>query len=63
FQVPVVYQPGHEDSIQLIFADGSRQSIVGHQLDQAVSKGLFARSGRVRQIDCYFSAHEDAGDD
>ena len=56
FQVPVIYQPGDRDEIILKNADGSSQTIHGHQLDGATSEQLFRRTGHVVSVECVWRA-------
>ena len=54
FQVPIVYQPGDTDLINVMLADGSELKIEGTSIDQATSEKLFSRMGEVVQISCRF---------
>jgi hypothetical protein len=56
FQVPVIYQPGDRDEIILKSADGSSQTIHGHQLDRSTSEQLFRRTGHVVSVECSWRA-------
>ena len=49
-QTPIVYIQSETAGIEVQFADGESQHIAGHQLDKALSQHLFARNGRIRQI-------------
>lgn len=53
-QVPIVYQAGTADRIEVRFADGSTTSSPARQLDQATSQKLFSRRGDIVSIDCQF---------
>ncbi len=56
-QVPVVYafQGGKSGGLTLRLADGKELEFEGHALPESWSAELFARTGQVRAIRCYFS--------
>lgn len=56
FQVPIIYQPGESDLIQVHFADGKEVSFEGKSLDAATSQLLFSRTGEVVKIACQFTS-------
>ena len=56
FQVPIIYQAGDSDSIQVHFADGREVSFEGKSLDAATSQLLFSRTGEVVKIACQFAS-------
>ena len=56
FQVPIVYQPGERDRIEVHSRDGGVLVVDGLTLDTATSRQLFARSGTIERITCYFKA-------
>ena len=56
FQVPIIYQPGDADRIQVHFSDGSNMTLEGVSLDQAISQKLFSRTGEVAKVVCEFVA-------
>ncbi len=49
-QTPIVYTLGDERQIEVVWADGRRQIIPGHCLDQATSQHIFDRSGAVSLV-------------
>jgi hypothetical protein len=49
-QVPIIYLYGEQREMELFFSDGTRKTIKGQQLDTALSKELFSRSGKIRLI-------------
>ena len=56
FQVPIIYQPGERDSIQVTFANGKELAFEGNSLDEATSQLLFSRTGEVVKIGCQFTS-------
>lgn len=56
FQVPITYQAGNADNIRIHFANHERLEIDGLRIDQATSRQLFSRSGKIRNIQCRFTA-------
>jgi hypothetical protein len=50
-QVPVVYSLAEQTSIELSFANGSRQSISGNSIDSKVSMAIFDKKGTVSKIE------------
>jgi hypothetical protein len=55
-QVPVVYQLGGEDGIEISLANGEKEKIGGNMLSQSWSNELFKRTGRVARIDVGISS-------
>ena len=51
-QVPVIYQFGDRETVTIEFADGSKRTIDGLQLDLDTSRQLFLRSGKIKSIVC-----------
>jgi hypothetical protein len=49
-QVPVIYSPGEEMTIELLYRDGTRKQIKGSSLDAETSALIFLRSGEIKQI-------------
>ena len=56
FQVPIIYQPGDADKIQVHFSDGTDVTLEGTSLSQATSQKLFSRTGEVAKVVCEFVA-------
>jgi hypothetical protein len=52
FQVPIIYGPAENDSIEVTFADGGEVKFKGTSIDQATSEKLFSRVGEVVKISC-----------
>lgn len=54
-QVPVIYQVGSGQHIQVVFSDGSTKNIEGTKLDEDLSQNIFMRTGKVEQINVQLS--------
>jgi hypothetical protein len=49
-QVPVVYQAGPEDRMEVFYADGTVRQVGGLNLDEATSAKIFQRTAEVAEI-------------
>ncbi|QEG20209.1 hypothetical protein [Mariniblastus fucicola] len=58
FQVPIIYQSGDKDQVEVHFADGKAVSFDGKSLDRETSQRLFSRTGEVAKIVCQFESLE-----
>ena len=55
-QVPITYQPGDTNTIRVQFAHGEQLAIEGLRIDEATSRQLFSRSGKIEKVECRFTA-------
>ena len=55
-QVPIIYQSGNEDRVDIRFQSGESTTVEGTGVDQGTSEKLWARSGEIAQINCSFKA-------
>ena len=60
-QVPVVYRIGDEDAIHVRFSNGKQDALAGAQLDARLSRLLFQRTGKIREIECRLTALGERG--
>ena len=49
-QVPIIYTVGEQTCLEVMLANGSRQTVQGNRLDKATSQHILARDGHVRSI-------------
>lgn len=49
-QLPVIYQLGEEERIQVIYKDGNHEIIQGNRLPAYISLGIFDRSDKISQL-------------
>ncbi len=49
-QVPIIYQLAGDKKIVVVFNDGSKVEVKGHQLTQELSQEIFRRTGKVQQV-------------
>jgi hypothetical protein len=54
-QVPVVYRDSEDAAVTIHLADGTQQQIDGLGLDEATSREIFTRSGRIRRLEVALS--------
>ena len=54
--VPVVHAAGDSDCVVLHHADTSRTEVDGHTLDVDSSQSIFARTGRIQRMECFWKA-------
>ncbi|MFT5403729.1 MAG: hypothetical protein ACI9DF_002567 [Verrucomicrobiales bacterium] len=59
FQVPIIYQAGESDRIEVRFQTAELNVIDALQLDAKISGRLFDRSGTIERITCFFKALHD----
>jgi hypothetical protein len=49
-QTPVVYINGASAQIEVSYADGHVETLIGNRLDRATSRHILARDGQVRRV-------------
>ncbi|GAB4278328.1 MAG: hypothetical protein Kow0080_29890 [Candidatus Promineifilaceae bacterium] len=49
-QTPVIYTPGNEQQIEVIWRNGRTQTITGCQLDKTISKHILDRDGQIQLV-------------
>jgi hypothetical protein len=52
-QTPIILIPSRKESLLITMKDGSRQIIDGNELDEALSRSIFRREGRIRSIEVH----------
>ncbi len=50
-QVPVVYSNSHNESILILFTDGSTETTQGNSLSQQHSRMIFGRTGKISRLE------------
>lgn len=57
-QVPVIYQAGSNQQVQVLFSDGTTKEIEGTKLNEELSQHIFIRTGKVEQINVQLSTEQ-----
>jgi len=55
-QVPVLYRISDADSITIHFNDGKSKTVKQNQLDKAMSKTIFQRTGEIQSLDVHINS-------
>jgi hypothetical protein len=55
-QVPIVYILSDDDRVEIAYANGHRQQLVGNRLDAEASRHVFCRDGHIERITVYTTA-------
>jgi len=55
-QVPVIFTPGPDESVETEMEDGRKESFPGNEIPESLSAEIFARAGRVRTIKYHYSS-------
>ncbi|MFP8488093.1 hypothetical protein ACKGJO_03255 [Gracilimonas sp. Q87] len=57
-QVPIIYQTGESESVEVILSDGSSKTFDQCSLDEETTRHIFQRSGIVKQINVLLNKHK-----
>ena len=57
-QVPVIYHASDNEVIEILFANGTSQNIVGHEVDESISQSIFNRDKKIIKLNVYIQANK-----
>jgi len=57
-QVPVIYHSSDNEAIEVLFANGTSQNIVGHEVDESISQSIFNRDKKIIKLNVYIQANK-----
>jgi hypothetical protein len=58
-QVPVIYHSSDNEAIEVLFANGTSQNIVGHEVDESISQSIFNRDKKIIKLNVYIQANKE----
>jgi uncharacterized protein YjaG (DUF416 family) len=57
-QVPVIYHSSDNEAIEVLFANGTSQNIVGHEVDESISQSIFNRDKKIIKLNVYIQTNK-----